>query len=88
MAPRSKTIMDIESERRMRESDPISHAIKEHERKHHGIFGFFGVEPSKTIPPQKPKSLPPQIISEGAGEINFGNKPKSKLKRILDIIFE
>jgi len=73
-------------------------------------FGFFGVRPSRTIPPanpnrnrlpiteqdydlpvvKKPKSSPPQTISEGFGEINFGDKSKrkSKLERIFDIIWE
>ena len=54
-------------------------------------FGFFGVRPSKTIPPSRPKHLPPQKITEGSGEINFRStksERKSKLKRIFDIIFE
>lgn len=53
------------------------------------VLGFSGVQPSKTIPPSKPKHQPPQLISEGRGEINFSkNIKESKLRRIMKIIFE
>lgn len=54
------------------------------------IMGFSGVEPSRSIPPSKPKHLPPRRIREGE-EHKFSlndNKKPSKLKRILDILFE
>ena len=57
MAPPSKTINDLDRERRARNSNPIGYAIKEHERKHHrgflNILGSCGVSPSKSIPPTR-----------------------------------
>ena len=53
MATPSKTIMELQAERRMREQDPVGYAIKEHERKHHNSLWLFGIAPSKSLPPQR-----------------------------------
>jgi len=53
MAIPSKTVMDLDIEKRIRKHSHIEYAIKEHERKHHKGFWSFGVSPSKSLPPQK-----------------------------------
>ena len=53
MATPSKTIMELEYSKRMRDQDPIGYAIKEHEKKSHGFFWGYGIAPSKSLPPQR-----------------------------------
>ena len=52
MCTPSKTIIQHEYEKRMRENDPIGYAIKDHENTHHNKW-FSGSRPSKSLPPIK-----------------------------------